>query len=89
MFEKEDKGQGSKNTQYYKRKAGQFIYSKLDFLNCAFGIIPEYLDGFQSTLDLPCFDIAPQVNQNIYFRIYQTTFVLHSIWCESGWKSKS
>lgn len=34
----------------------QFIYSKLDFLNGAFGCIPEHLDGFESTLDLPAFD---------------------------------
>lgn len=38
-------------------KAGQFIYSKLDFQNQAFGIIPNELDGYQSTLDLPSFDI--------------------------------
>lgn len=51
-------GEGSENTQYFIRKSGQFIYSKLDFLNCAFGIIPDELDGFESTVDLPCFDIA-------------------------------
>jgi type I restriction enzyme S subunit len=49
--------QGSENTQYYVRKAGQFIYGKLDFLNCAFGIIPQDLDGFESTIDSPAFDI--------------------------------
>ena len=48
---------GSENTRYYKRKKGQLIYSKLDFLNCAFGVIPESLDGFESTQDLPAFDI--------------------------------
>ena len=48
---------GSENTRYYKREKGQLIYSKLDFLNCAFGIIPESLDGFESTQDLPAFDI--------------------------------
>ena len=57
VFAKDEKFQGSKNTQYYKRKAGQFIYSKLDFLNGAFGVIPEELNGFESTLDLPCFDV--------------------------------
>ncbi len=55
VFYKE--GEGSSNTQYYIRKAGQFIYSKLDFLNCAFGVVPNELDGFESTVDLPCFDI--------------------------------
>jgi type I restriction enzyme, S subunit len=48
---------GSSNTRYYIRCAGQLIYSKLDFLNGAFGIIPPELDGFESTLDLPAFDV--------------------------------
>lgn len=48
---------GSENTQYYVRHAGQLIYGKLDFLNCAFGIIPPELDGYESTLDSPAFDI--------------------------------
>jgi type I restriction enzyme S subunit len=57
VFAKHDITEGSPQTQYYKRKAGQFIYSKLDFLNCAFGIIPNELDGRESTVDLPCFEI--------------------------------
>ena len=54
---KVEKQAGSSSTQYYIRKAGQFIYSKLDFLNGAFGIVPNKLDSFESTLDLPAFDI--------------------------------
>ena len=57
VIEKEEKYAGSSNTQYFVRKAGQFIYSKLDFQNQAFGIIPNELDGYQSTLNLPTFDI--------------------------------
>jgi type I restriction enzyme S subunit len=62
VFEKNDAIQGSVNTQYFRRKAGQFIYSKLDFLNQAFGIIPPSLDNFESTVDLPCFDVADGLN---------------------------
>ena len=62
VFEKNDAIQGSINTQYFRRKAGQFIYSKLDFLNQAFGIIPTSLDDFESTVDLPCFDFADGLN---------------------------
>ncbi len=62
VFEKNDAIQGSINTQYFRRKAGQFIYSKLDFLNQAFGIIPPHLDKFESTVDLPCFDFAEGLN---------------------------
>lgn len=56
VFEKKESLKGSENTQYFKRKSGQFIYSKLDFLNQAFGVIPAHLDGYESTVDLPCFD---------------------------------
>ena len=62
VFEKNDAIQGSINTQYFRRKAGQFIYSKLDFLNQAFGIVPPSLDNFESTVDLPCFDFAEGLN---------------------------
>ncbi|MBK7004039.1 MAG: restriction endonuclease subunit S [Burkholderiales bacterium] len=62
VFGKNELIQGSINTQYFRRKAGQFIYSKLDFLNQAFGVIPPNLDGFESTVDLPCFDIADELN---------------------------
>lgn len=63
VFEKDEATKGSVNTQYYRRKAGQFIYSKLDFLNQAFGIIPDHLDGFESTVDLPCFDVGDGLNR--------------------------
>jgi type I restriction enzyme S subunit len=62
VLAKEEKRQGSEQTQYFVRRAGQLIYSKLDFLNGAFGIVPPELDGFESTLDLPSFDIAPTIN---------------------------
>lgn len=62
VLPKEEKRQGSEQTQYFVRRAGQLIYSKLDFLNGAFGIVPPELDGHESTLDLPAFDVAPTVN---------------------------
>lgn len=69
--------QGSPNTNYYIRKAGQFIYSKLDFLNCAFGIIPEHLDGYESTLDLPTLDIDNAYNSKFLLeRIKQRNFYI-------------
>lgn len=62
VIAKNEKRAGSESTKYFRRKAGQFIYSKLDFLNGAFGIIPEELDGFESTLDLPAFDFESHVD---------------------------
>ncbi|WP_257265315.1 restriction endonuclease subunit S [Endozoicomonas sp. ONNA2] len=62
---------GSANTQYYRRKAGQFVYSKLDFLNQAFGIIPEHLDGYESTVDLPCFDTSKELDTRFLLEYVQ------------------
>ena len=59
---KDEKRLGSSSTKYYIRKSGQFIYSKLDFLNGAFGIVPPELDGYESTLDLPAFDFSEIVS---------------------------
>ncbi|MBU0539893.1 MAG: restriction endonuclease subunit S [Gammaproteobacteria bacterium] len=61
VFAKNEKRAGSESTKYFKRSAGQFIYSKLDFLNGAFGVIPSDLDGYESTLDLPAFDFLDGV----------------------------
>ena len=58
VHEKNENRLGSKKTRYYVRKSGQFIYSKLDFLNGAFGLVPDALDGYETTLDLPAFDIS-------------------------------
>ena len=44
-------------TKYFERKAGQFIYGKQNLHKGAFGIIPQELDGFSSTSDLPAFDV--------------------------------
>lgn len=44
-------------TKYYIRKAGQFVYGKQNLHKGAFGIIPEELDGFESSSDIPAFDI--------------------------------
>lgn len=61
VLPKTDVREGSESTKYYIRNSGQFIYSKLDFLNGAFGIVPKELDGYESTLDLPCFDFRGQL----------------------------
>lgn len=44
-------------TRYYIRKAGQFIYGKQNLHKGAFGIVPEELDGYESSSDIPAFDI--------------------------------
>jgi len=62
VYAKVEKRPGSENTRYFRRCAGQLIYSKLDCLNGAFGIVPPELDGFESTLDMPAFDVRSNTN---------------------------
>ena len=45
-------------TRYFQRKAGQFIYGKQNLHKGAFGVVPQELDGFESSSDLPAFDVA-------------------------------
>jgi restriction endonuclease S subunit len=44
-------------TKYFSRKKGQFIYGKQNIHKGAFGVIPDNLDNFESTSDLPAFDV--------------------------------
>jgi type I restriction enzyme, S subunit len=43
-------------TNYFVRKKGQFIYGKQNLHKGAFGIIPDFLDEFESSQDIPAFD---------------------------------
>lgn len=44
-------------TKQFIRKAGQFIYGKQNFHKGAFGVIPPELDGYESSADIPSFDV--------------------------------
>ena len=44
-------------TKQFIRKSGQFIYGKQNFHKGAFGIIPEELDGYETSADIPSFDV--------------------------------
>ncbi len=48
-------------TRYYIRSSGQFIYGKQNLHKGAFGVIPDKLDGFESSSDLPAFDISEDI----------------------------
>ena len=67
---------GSEHTQYFTRRKGQFIYSTLDFLNSAFGVIPEKLDNYESTADLPAFDSDGMNPYFMFFIAIQKSFYL-------------
>lgn len=76
VIEKTDIIEGSIHTQYYVRKKGQFMYGKLDFLHAAFGIVPPHLDGYESTLDLPAFDLSNINDQFLMNTVIQKNFYL-------------
>ncbi|MDA2638701.1 restriction endonuclease subunit S [Bacillus cereus] len=78
VVEKHTVHSGSDNTQYYIRKKGQFIYGKFDFLLGALGVVPEELDGYESTLDSPAFDLSKELDISFLdFYTQRKEFYLH------------
>ncbi|HHO41840.1 MAG TPA: restriction endonuclease subunit S, partial [Epsilonproteobacteria bacterium] len=59
----------SGTTKYYVRKAGQFIYGRQNLFKGAFGVVPAELDNYESSIDLPTFDVSDEcsVDWIIYF----------------------
>ncbi len=53
-------------TAFYQRRSGQFIYGKQNLHKGAFGIIPEDLDGYESSQDIPTFDIDKSIDANFF-----------------------
>ncbi|WP_194138405.1 restriction endonuclease subunit S [Bacillus cereus] len=63
------------STVYFKRNAGQFIYGKQNLHNGAIGIIPNELNGYQSTQDVPAFDVSEEVDVNwLYYYFARPSF---------------
>ncbi len=72
-------------TKQYIRKAGQFIYGKQNFHKGAFGIVPLELDGFESSSDLPAFDIDKScLPEFIFYFFKQGNFYLELAKIASG-----
>lgn len=67
-------------------RKGQFIFSKIDARNGAFGIIPEELDGAIVTNDFPVFNIDEAIINPTFLLLITTTnaFVKFSQSCSSG-----
>jgi type I restriction enzyme S subunit len=57
-------------TQYFVRKAGQFIYGKQNLFNGAIGIVPIELNNFLSSSDIPALDIETNKILPQYLMIY-------------------
>ncbi len=72
-------------TKQYVRKAGQFIYGKQNFHKGAFGIVPLELDGFESSSDLPAFDVDKScLPEFIFYFFKQGNFYLELSKIASG-----
>lgn len=67
IIKREVRGTEADSTQFYKRKAGQFIYGKQNFHNGSLGIIPEKYHNYETTSDIPSFDINEHINHNFIF----------------------
>ena len=62
------RGSESKDaTKYFTRKSGQLIYGKQNIFRGSIGIVPDELDGFSSSQDIPAFDISNSVHTKWLF----------------------
>ena len=80
------KGVNIGTKKQYAVKAGQFIVSKIDARNGAFGIIPEGLEGAIVTNDFPLFDVNREKILPQFLLLITTTkvFVKFAQSCSSG-----
>lgn len=70
----------------YRTKAGQFIISKIDARNGAFGIVPNELNNAIVTNDFPLFDINTNMINPQFLLLITTTkeFIKFAQSCSSG-----
>ena len=54
-------------TKQFIRKSGQFIYGKQNLHKGAFGIIPQELDGYLSSSDIPSFDFKKGMDPKWFY----------------------
>jgi type I restriction enzyme, S subunit len=72
--------------QQYLVKSGQFLMSKIDARNGAFGLVPENLEGAIVTNDFPVFDVNKSVINPEFLVLITTTkeFIKFAQSCSSG-----
>jgi len=81
-----EKGENIGTKNQFKARIGQFIVSKIDARNGAFGIIPDELDGAIVTNDFPLFNINTDKINPLFFFLLTTTnaFIQFANSCSSG-----
>lgn len=81
-----ERGENIGTKKQFIAKAGQFIISKIDARNGAFGVVPQHLEGAIVTNDFPLFDINTTII-NPHFLVFITTtkeFIKFAQSCSSG-----
>ena len=66
-------------TVQYKRYAGQFIYGKQNLHKGAFGIIPNKLNGFESSQDIPSFDFNSNVDPIFFLNFLGRDYIYEAL----------
>jgi type I restriction enzyme S subunit len=66
-------------TAHFVRSAGQFIYGKQNIHKGAFGIIPNSLDGFETSQDLPAFDFSGKCDSTWFFHFMSQEHFFNSL----------
>lgn len=81
-----EKGVNIGTKRQYRAKAGQFIISKIDARNGAFGIIPNELDNAIVTNDFPLFNVNTKKINSQFLLLITTTkvFIKFAQSCSSG-----
>lgn len=81
-----EKGINIGTKKQYRASAGQFIISKIDARNGAFGIIPNELDNAIVTNDFPLFDVNTRKINTQFLLLVTTTkvFIKFAQSCSSG-----
>ena len=81
-----EKGLNIGTKKQYRAKAGQFIISKIDARNGAFGIIPNELDNAVVTNDFPLFNVNTEKINSQFLLLITTTkeFIKFAQSCSSG-----
>lgn len=79
-------GKDIKTKKQYLAKEGQFIMSKIDARNGAFGVVTKDLDGAVVTADFPLFDVNTEKISPEYLSLLSATkpFVEYAQSCSSG-----
>lgn len=77
---REFKGTEAENaTYFFVRSSGQFIYGKQNIHKGAFGIIPEELDGYESSQDIPASILIKDFILYFSFTFFQEKVIIHHL----------